>query len=86
MAQFDHMAKTRGLHFNDSLARSKPFRNPRVHSTLVKMMNVDETTTNWDKDIWDPKGLNAEGTASRIGTSPSARVSSLRETTRMPCR
>ncbi|ORY92396.1 HCNGP-like protein-domain-containing protein [Leucosporidium creatinivorum] len=66
IAQFDHMARTRGLHFNDSLSRSKAFRNPRIHSTLVKMMNVDEAATNWDKAIWDPKGLNAEGTASRI--------------------
>lgn len=71
------MARTRGLHFNDSLARSKGFRNPRVHSTLVKMMNVDETTTNWDKGIWDPKGLNPEGTATKIGTfrSPLAPLS-----------
>lgn len=67
IANFAHLARTRGLHFNDKLSSSKAFRNPRIYAKLVEFVNVDETGTNWDKSVWDPKGLNSEATASRIG-------------------
>lgn len=67
IANFAHLARTRGLHFNDSLSASKAFRNPRIYAKLVEFVNVDESGSNWDTAIWDPKGLPEDSTASRIG-------------------
>lgn len=68
MANFHHLAVTRGLHFNDSLSASKAFRNPRMYTTLVAYLGVNETDSGWDKSVWDPNGLNINATASRIGS------------------
>ncbi|CEQ42424.1 SPOSA6832_04245, partial [Sporobolomyces salmonicolor] len=67
LANFHALRQTRGLHFNDSLHASKAFRNPRIYAKLVDFVDVDETETNWSKDMWDPKGLGPDATASRIG-------------------
>mgnify|MGYP001584583176 CR=1 FL=1 len=77
LANFHHLALTRGLHFNDSLSASKAFRNPRIYTKLVEFVKVDETGTNWDPRVWNPKALPADADASRIGTlllSPSVDV------------
>ncbi|GAA6027247.1 hypothetical protein JCM8097_002522 [Rhodosporidiobolus ruineniae] len=66
LANFHKLRETRGLHFNDSLHASKAFRNPRIYAKLVEFVDVDETGTNWDRQVWDPKGLGPEATASRI--------------------
>ncbi|GAA5927179.1 hypothetical protein JCM1841_004241 [Sporobolomyces salmonicolor] len=66
LANFHALRQTRGLHFNDSLHASKAFRNPRIYAKLVDFVDVDETETNWSKDMWDPKGLGPDATASRI--------------------
>lgn len=68
MANYHHMALTRGLHFNDSLSASKAFRNPRIYTNLVAYLGVNETDSGWDKNIWNPHGLNINATASRIGS------------------
>jgi hypothetical protein len=33
----------------------KAFRNPRIYAKLVEFVDVDETGSNWDKEIWDSK-------------------------------
>jgi hypothetical protein len=67
LANFHHLARTRGLHFNDSLSASKAFRNPRIYAKLVDFVDVDETGSNWDPAVWDPHGLGEHATASRLG-------------------
>ncbi|BGP16081.1 hypothetical protein JCM10213_007541 [Rhodosporidiobolus nylandii] len=66
LANFHKLRETRGLHFNDSLHASKAFRNPRIYAKLVEFVDVDETGSNWDKEVWDPKGLGIDASASRI--------------------
>ncbi|BGP39971.1 hypothetical protein JCM10449v2_003929 [Rhodotorula kratochvilovae] len=66
LANFHALRLSRGLHFNDSLHASKAFRNPRIYAKLVEFVDVDETGSNWDKRIWDPKGLGADASAARI--------------------
>lgn len=73
LANFHHLAQTRGLHFNDSLASSKAFRNPRIYAKLVDFVDVVETGSNWDKDVWDPHGLPPDSSAARIGESSPGR-------------
>lgn len=67
---FHRLAATRGLHFNDNLAASKAFRNPRIHAKLVQFIDLGdggECRSNWDQGIWSPKGLPNDGTAAKIG-------------------
>ncbi|GAA5824272.1 hypothetical protein JCM11251_001590 [Rhodosporidiobolus azoricus] len=66
LTNFHHLRQTRGLHFNDSLNASKAFRNPRIYAKLVEFVDVDETGTNWDKEVWDPKDVGLDGTAVRL--------------------
>ncbi|GAA5910725.1 hypothetical protein JCM6882_002062 [Rhodosporidiobolus microsporus] len=66
LANFHKLRQTRGLHFNDSLHASKAFRNPRIYAKLVEFVDVDETGTNWDKEVWDPKGLGPDASATRL--------------------
>ncbi|KAI5480487.1 SAP30-binding protein, transcriptional regulator protein HCNGP [Pseudohyphozyma bogoriensis] len=67
LANFHHLAVTRGLHFNDSLSASKAFRNPRIYAKLVEFVDVDETGTNWPKSVWSPHGLPEGASAKVIG-------------------
>jgi HCNGP-like protein len=55
-------------HFNDSLMSNKSFRNPHLYAKLVEFVDVNERTTNFSKDIWDPNDVQPEWFADRIGT------------------
>ncbi|KAG7093927.1 hypothetical protein E1B28_007562 [Marasmius oreades] len=41
-------------HFNDSLMSNRSFRNPHLYTKLVEFVDVDERTTNFPKEIWNP--------------------------------
>ncbi|KAF8825803.1 HCNGP-domain-containing protein [Lentinula edodes] len=41
-------------HFNDTLMSNRSFRNPHLYAQLVEFVNIDERTTNFPKDIWNP--------------------------------
>ncbi|KAK7060937.1 hypothetical protein VNI00_000670 [Paramarasmius palmivorus] len=41
-------------HFNDSLMSNRSFRNPHLYAKLVEFVDVDERTTNFPKEMWDP--------------------------------
>lgn len=56
-------------HFNDSLMSNRSFRNPHLYAKLVEFVDVDERTTNFPKDIWDPWDIKEEWFADRIGES-----------------
>ncbi len=56
-------------HFNDSLMANRAFRNPHLYAKLVEFVDVDERTTNFPKDMWDPLDVKEEWYADRIGTS-----------------
>ncbi|KAG6377413.1 HCNGP-domain-containing protein [Boletus reticuloceps] len=55
-------------HFNDSLMSNRSFRNPHLYTTLVDFVDVDERTTNFPTNIWDPNDVEPEWFADRIGT------------------
>lgn len=55
-------------HFNDSLMANRSFRNPHLYTKLVEFVDVNERTTNFPKDIWDPEDVKDEWFADRIGT------------------
>lgn len=55
-------------HFNDSLMSNRTFRNPHLYTKLVEFVDVDERTTNFPKDIWDPMDVQPDWFADRIGT------------------
>ncbi|GEM07275.1 SAP30-binding protein, transcriptional regulator protein HCNGP [Rhodotorula toruloides] len=69
LTNFHNLRVSRGLHFNDSLHASKAFRNPRIYAKLVDFVDVDETGTNWDAEIWDPKNIGADASVTRIASS-----------------
>ena len=47
---------------------NKSFRNPHLYAKLVEFVDVDERTTNFSKDLWDPNDVHPEWFADRIGT------------------
>lgn len=51
---------------------NRSFRNPHLYTKLVEFVDVDERTTNFPKDIWDPMDIKPEWYADRIGTWPAA--------------
>jgi len=53
-------------HFNDSLMSNRSFRNPHLYAKLVEFVDVDERTTNFPLDIWNPEDVNDEWFADRI--------------------
>ncbi|KAI0761113.1 HCNGP-like protein-domain-containing protein [Irpex lacteus] len=53
-------------HFNDSLMANRSFRNPHLYTKLVEFVDVNERTTNFPKDIWDPEDVREEWFADRI--------------------
>lgn len=67
LANFHNLRLSRGLHFNDSLHASKAFRNPRIYAKLVEFVDVDETGSNWDKEIWDAKAIGPDASSNRLG-------------------
>jgi hypothetical protein len=58
-------------HFNDSLMSNRSFRNPHLYAKLVEFADVDERSTNFPKDIWDPHDVQEEWFADKIGPSAS---------------
>ncbi|KAG0321762.1 hypothetical protein BGZ99_003696 [Dissophora globulifera] len=68
MEQFQHVKVTRGIHFNQSLMRNKNFRNPRIYSSLVELVALNETGSNFEKkEFFDFEGYGPESYASGIG-------------------
>src|ERR1700733_9715556 len=47
---------------------NKSFRNPHLYTKLVEFVDVDERSTNFPKDMWDPNDVQEEWFADRIGT------------------
>ncbi|KAE9398529.1 HCNGP-domain-containing protein, partial [Gymnopus androsaceus JB14] len=41
-------------HFNDTLMSNRSFRNPHLYAQLVDFVDIDERSTNFPKEIWDP--------------------------------
>lgn len=60
-------------HFNDSLMSNRSFRNPHLYAKLVEFVDVDERTTNFPRDIWDPHDMREEWFANRIAEHQKAR-------------
>ncbi|KAG1730843.1 HCNGP-like protein-domain-containing protein [Suillus paluster] len=60
-------------HFNDSLMSNRSFRNPHLYAKLVEFVDVDERTTNFPKDIWDPDDMQPEWFADSIAALQKAR-------------
>ena len=52
---------------------NRSFRNPHLYTKLVEFVDVDERTTNFPKDIWDPANVQRDWFADQIGklTTPS---------------
>ena len=49
--------KSRGVHFNDDLARKSSFRNPSLLSTMMSKVGIDEKAqynTSLPLDLWNP--------------------------------
>ncbi|KAI0676615.1 HCNGP-like protein-domain-containing protein [Trametes maxima] len=60
-------------HFNDSLMANRAFRNPHLYAKLVEFVDVDERTTNFPKDVWDPMDVKDEWYANRIAEAQKVR-------------
>jgi len=75
LAQFHALKRdpTNPKHFNDSLMSNRSFRNPHLYAKLVEFVDVDESTTNFPRDIWDPRDMREEWFASRIAELQKAR-------------
>jgi hypothetical protein len=58
---------TQPKHFNDSLMANRSFRNPHLYAKLVEFVDVDESATNFPKDLWDPWDVKEEWYADKIG-------------------
>ena len=46
---------------------NRSFRNPHLYTKLVEFVDVDERTTNFPKDIWDPENVQKDWFAHQIG-------------------
>ena len=55
------------MHYNDNLMGTRTFRNPHLYAKLVDWVDVDERSTNFPKDIWDPEDVKPEWFADQIG-------------------
>lgn len=47
--------------------QNKAFRNPHIYAKLVEFVSVDETGSNFPKDLWDPFDVREEWYAEKIG-------------------
>lgn len=55
-------------HFNDTLMSNRSFRNPHLYAQLVDFVDIDERSTNFPKEIWDPDLVRyGEWDAEKIG-------------------
>lgn len=46
---------------------NKSYRNPHLFPSLVEFVGVDETTTCYPKEIWNPAVVRVDWYADRIG-------------------
>jgi hypothetical protein len=68
LAHFHDLKRTQNKHFNTSLMSNKSFRNPHLYAKLVEFVDVDESGTNYPRDVWDPRaGLKEEWFSDAIG-------------------
>lgn len=65
--------KKQGTHFNDILMRNKSFNNPHIYAKLVEFVDVDETGTNFPKNIWDPHDVQPEWYAEELAAAQKKR-------------
>lgn len=65
--------KKQGTHFNDILMRNKSFNNPHIYAKLVDFVDVDETGTNFPKNMWDPHDVQPEWYAEELATAQKKR-------------
>jgi hypothetical protein len=49
---------------------NRSFRNPHLYAKLVEFIDVDETATNFPKELWNPFDVKDEWYADQIGSSP----------------
>lgn len=49
-----------GTRFNEHLQESKAFRNPHIYEKLVEFVELDEYSSNFPKEQFDPHGLGAD--------------------------
>ena len=47
---------------------NRSFRNPHLYAKLVEFVDVDEQTTNFPCNLWDPNDIRGEWFADSIGT------------------
>ncbi|KZP33864.1 HCNGP-domain-containing protein [Athelia psychrophila] len=59
-------------HFNDSLMSNRSFRNPHLYAKLVEFVDVDERTTNFPMDIWNPGDMRPQWFAEAIAERQKA--------------
>jgi len=50
---------------------NRSFRNPHLYAKLVEFVDVDERTTNFPKELLDPRDVQEDWFADRIGPSTS---------------
>ena len=50
---------------------NRSFRNPHLYAKLVEFADVDERTTNFPREIWDPHDVQEDWFADKIGPSAS---------------
>ncbi|PPQ77459.1 LOW QUALITY PROTEIN: hypothetical protein CVT26_005845 [Gymnopilus dilepis] len=61
------------MHYNDNLMGNRTFRNPHLYAKLVDWVDVDERSTNFPKDIWDPEDVKPEWFADQIADAQKER-------------
>ncbi|KAH8549690.1 HCNGP-like protein-domain-containing protein [Umbelopsis sp. PMI_123] len=61
-ARISHFLSLResGTRFNEHLQQSKAFRNPHIYEKLVEFVELDEYSSNFPKDRFDPHDLGAD--------------------------
>ncbi|KAF9071596.1 HCNGP-like protein-domain-containing protein, partial [Rhodocollybia butyracea] len=61
-------------HFNDTLMSNRSFRNPHLYAQMVEFIDIDERSTNFPKQIWDPDQVRyGEWNAEKIATYQKTR-------------
>ncbi|KAF8875064.1 HCNGP-like protein-domain-containing protein [Infundibulicybe gibba] len=75
LAQFHALKRDseKPKHFNDSLMSNRSFRNPHLYAKLVEFVDVDERSTNFPPDIWNPNDVQPEWFSDRIADVQKSR-------------
>lgn len=56
---------------------NQSFRNPHLYTKLVEFVDVDERTTNFPKEIWDPENVQKDWFADQIGKYRTSSIPSV---------